>query len=244
MSKIKKNNRRKNLPLFRIILRNRWGLILTSLIMGAGVNFIYQIYRQPTEILSLVYPGKSSTLEETYERYMETFHHAATPTVRPELLASIAQVESSGRVWASPPWEFKIGRGWDRIFAPSSSAFGLMQITKGHHQRVGEMCLKGRDSSSLCQDHKVWSRIFPSHSIKMASVYIEKSIKKYINNKNYPEDKLVKAAAIAHLCGEGRLDSFIAANFTFKNFKTCGSHNAVKYVNTVLDGYYKLKKSL
>ncbi len=49
----------------------------------------------------------------------------------PEFLCAMAQVESSGNPFASPKWKWQRTTDIKKIYAPASSAVGLLQYTNG-----------------------------------------------------------------------------------------------------------------
>ena len=71
------------------------GLIL-CVGLWAAVNWIYHAVHKPTELLFPVSNTLNKTPPETWREYESHFRRYATPVVAPELLAAIAQVESSG----------------------------------------------------------------------------------------------------------------------------------------------------
>src|SRR6476620_5958022 len=89
------------------VRRRRWHRVLrwtpgwvkvlaTVLVLGVvsiGVNWVYQVYRKPTE---LFFPLSGSFYKDparTWEAYGALFREHSTPVMTPTLLAALAQVE-------------------------------------------------------------------------------------------------------------------------------------------------------
>ncbi len=230
--KIKKKHKQKK----RSVLRNKWVALLTVATISFGFNVLYQIYKKPTDLVSIIYPGSSTSIFGTWSYFQDSFNSHSTKLVSAKTLASIAQVESSGRFAASPEWQWKLSRGVGNIFAPASSAIGLMQITKGHKNSVSKFCKTQKAKEHVCKNRSWWLRLIPGHSIHLAAVYIDKTIHSIIRQqkKTISKVNLIKLAAITHLCGEGKAKLYARSNFKFSNFRKCGTHSAINYVNNVV----------
>ena len=168
--------RKKRISFFILILRKPWLSFAFLLLVLFIVNFIYQIYQKPTEVISSFYAGQSSDLNGTWKRYKNLFINNSTEHINAKTLASIAQVESAGQWAASPSWQWKITDNWRKVFSPASSALGVMQITKGHQKSVLQHCQTESVKSKLCNNTSWWARLWPSHSINLAAIYIDKTI--------------------------------------------------------------------
>src|SRR5436305_1329396 len=59
-------------------------------------NLVYQVARKPTELLFFLGRALDKVPSETWRQYGPLFHEYATGTISPELLATLAQTESSG----------------------------------------------------------------------------------------------------------------------------------------------------
>ena len=60
------------------------------------VNLAYQTMRKPTELFVLVGHALDKEPSETWRQYGPLFRKHSTATITPELLAALAQVETSG----------------------------------------------------------------------------------------------------------------------------------------------------
>ena len=72
--------------------------------LWAGVNWIVQVYRKPTEILLPVSGTLAKAPAETWREYGSLFEKHSTAVITPELLAALAQVEGSGNPVALTYW--------------------------------------------------------------------------------------------------------------------------------------------
>jgi hypothetical protein len=73
-----------------------------------AVNWIYHVARKPAELFFPVSGVLSKTPAETWRQYHPIFREHSTPIVTPELLAAIAQVESSGNPIARTYWRWQM----------------------------------------------------------------------------------------------------------------------------------------
>src|SRR6185436_2194380 len=108
------------------------GLLSTLLLLLIGffiVNFFVQIYRKPTEILRWAGLSRAKTTEQTWREYGDDFRRNGRGVITADFLAALSQLESSGDPLASPGWTFRWSTSPWRIYAPASSAVGLLQMT-------------------------------------------------------------------------------------------------------------------
>ena len=221
---------------FRLIFKSKFNFLITVAILGFVINFVVQIYRKPSELISYWYSGQASGIEETWNRFGDDFISYSTPYVFPEVLASLAQIESGGRVWASPLGQVKIKTNLDRIYAPASSAIGLMQLTDGHFEQARKYCIVKGELKRGCTMNWIYSRLWPSHSIELAASYLHMSIAKLRKwyRRQFKKTDLIKLSSVIHLCGPEKAAIFVEDQLEFRRFKQCGDHRVDRYVNKVL----------
>ncbi|HEU4891954.1 MAG TPA: hypothetical protein VFT47_10420, partial [Vicinamibacterales bacterium] len=65
-------------------------------IVWATVNWIVQVVRKPTEVFVAVSGSLAKVPAQTWRQYGPLFDEHSTAVITPELLAALAQVESSG----------------------------------------------------------------------------------------------------------------------------------------------------
>jgi hypothetical protein len=71
---------------------------LAALVLAAFslTNLVYHVVRKPSELLFFVVGELDKEPIETWRQYEPLFHTYSTSTITPELLAALAQVESTG----------------------------------------------------------------------------------------------------------------------------------------------------
>src|SRR6185503_18677664 len=120
-----------------------------------AVNWIYQVVRKPAEVFFPVGGALSKTPSETWSQYEPIFRRHSTPTITPEFLAALAQVEGAGNPVARTPWRW-----------PASSAVGMYQITDATFAEAKRYCI--RDHAAIeegCWFNSLYLRVIPSHAV-------------------------------------------------------------------------------
>src|SRR6478672_9496160 len=79
---------------------------LAALVLAALslTNLVYHVVRKPSELLFFVGGALDKEPIETWRQYDPLFHTYSTSTITPELLAALAQVESTGNPVARTYW--------------------------------------------------------------------------------------------------------------------------------------------
>src|SRR3977135_4541869 len=85
---------------------------LAALVLAAFslTNLVYRVVRKPSELLFFVGRALHKEPIEPWRRYEPLFHTYSTSMITPELLAALAQVESTGNPVAGTYWTW--GRVW------------------------------------------------------------------------------------------------------------------------------------
>ena len=80
---------------------------------------------------------------ETWRQYAPLFREYSTATITPELLAALAQVESTGNPLANTYWRWRLT--WDpfAIYQPASSSVGMYQMTDAAFAETRLYCIRG-----------------------------------------------------------------------------------------------------
>lgn len=209
-----------------------------SLAIGGflAINFAVQILRKPTEALGLV-PTTKKTPFQTWQSYRDEFRSSSTPVITADFLAAIAQVESSGDPVAQPKWVFRWTADVFRIYAPQSSAVGLMQITEGNFVEAKNYCVRDGKVETNCWLNNLYARFLPSHSIEMAAGFMHVQVEKFLamhRLSSVKRENQQRLAALIHLCGKGRAPEFIKNRFRVSSsFQRCGSHDPREYLGKV-----------
>ena len=106
-------------------------LYVTILLFALALtNLLYQVTRKPTELFAFVGHRLDKEPPETWRQYGPLFRSLSTGTITPELLAALAQVESSGNPVARTYWRWRWSRHSPDVahapsgpFAPHRSSF-------------------------------------------------------------------------------------------------------------------------
>src|SRR5258708_21650974 len=104
---------------------------LAALVLAAFslTNLVYQIVRKPSELLFFVGGALDKEPIETWRQYEPLFRTYSTGTITAELLAALAQVESTGNPVARTYWRSQLTRNPFALYTPPSSAVGMYQMT-------------------------------------------------------------------------------------------------------------------
>src|SRR5262245_3182081 len=74
----------------------------------SAVNWAYHVIRKPTELFFPVNGTFAKTPPETWRHYSPLFRRHSTATITPQLLAALAQVESSGDPVPRTSWRWEL----------------------------------------------------------------------------------------------------------------------------------------
>ncbi|MGH7416689.1 MAG: hypothetical protein ACREKB_02795, partial [Candidatus Rokuibacteriota bacterium] len=83
-------------------------LTIAVLALWSAVNWMYQVIRKPTELFFPVSGALAKAPSETWRQYGSLFRAHSTAVVTPELLAALAQVESTGNPVARTYWRWQL----------------------------------------------------------------------------------------------------------------------------------------
>ncbi|MCB0414624.1 MAG: transglycosylase SLT domain-containing protein [Bdellovibrionales bacterium] len=211
--------------------------------LATVINFSYQIYDKPAEILSIIKWSSPKSLYETWSVYKNEFTDYSTDLMTPGFLAALAQVESGGDPLASPDWSLQLNRSYKKWFSPLSSSIGLFQFTESTFDRAKNFCIhKNRSVKkgkwyqlNRCAFNGFYLRVWPSHSIELTSSYLDHNVKELTKDSNLSLSEKQKVAAIIHLCGKSKASEFIQNGLRVRHQDRCGSHSVGRYLS-------KLKK--
>jgi len=79
----------------------------TSSAVVALTNLVYHVIRKPTELFFFVGHRLDKEPAETWRQYGTLFRAYSTSSITPELLAALAQVESSGNPVDRTYWRWR-----------------------------------------------------------------------------------------------------------------------------------------
>ncbi len=118
------------------------GITVILFIVLALSNLVYQVIHKPTELLFFVGHRLDKEPAETWRQYGSLFRTYSTGTIPPELLAALAQNESSGNPVERTYWRWRWSFNPFAIYQPASSAVGLFQMTDGAFAEAAHFCIR------------------------------------------------------------------------------------------------------
>ncbi|MBR0715403.1 transglycosylase SLT domain-containing protein [Bradyrhizobium liaoningense] len=209
-------------------------------ILVAGVallNIVYQMIRKPTELFVLVGNALDKDPSENWRQYGPLFRKHSTATITPELLAALAQVESSGNPVARTYWRWRLSLNPLAIYRPASSAVGLYQMLDAAYAEAARFCVRDNAVTDTgCGFTSLYIRAIPSHAIELASVYLDNNVADVLGRagdvKASAQQKQDLAAFI-HLCGAGPATAYARRHFQMMAGERCGDHLVASYVARV-----------
>jgi len=107
------------------------GVVAILLAVVGLTNIVYQVIQKPTELFAFVGHRLDKEPAETWRQYGALFRTYSTGTIPPELLAALAQGQSSGNPVERSYWRWRWSFNPFAIYQPASSAVGLFQMTDG-----------------------------------------------------------------------------------------------------------------
>jgi hypothetical protein len=214
-------------------------VIVVALILVAFslANLVYQIVRKPTELFFFVGRALDKTPTETWRQYEPLFREYSTSTITPELLAALAQVESTGNPVARTYWRWRLSWNPFAVYTPASSAVGLYQMTDAAYAEARRHCIRRHVVVDAdCRLNSLHIRALPSHAIELAAVYLDRNVAAVLgqapDTTATPQQKQ-DLAALIHLCGAGPAAAFARRGFQATAGERCGDHLVASYLAKV-----------
>jgi hypothetical protein len=173
---------------------------------------------------------------ETWRQYEPLFRAYSTGTITPELLAALAQTESSGNPVARTYWRWRLSWNPFALYKPASSAVGLFQMTEPAYAEAARYCIRRHAVvDAECRFNSLYIRAVPSHAIELAAVYLDRNVAAVLarapDATPNPQQKQDLAAFI-HLCGAGGAAAFVRRGFQLAG-ERCGDHPVATYLAKV-----------
>jgi hypothetical protein len=231
------------------LTRFRWtGAIVWYCVLAIGgffvLNWTYQVIRKPSEIFAPVSASLSKSPESTWQSYGSLFEKYSTSILSPEFLAALAQVEGDGNPIARTYWRWQWSWNPFKIYRPASSALGMFQITDGTFAEARKYCIRDHKVVSdgpwhdlrSCWFNGFYTRIIPSHSTEMTAAYLHQSVVNTLAARRAATVTLAqrqKLAAVIHLCGAKRGETFVRRGFQVTLGERCGTHSLRGYLTQV-----------
>ncbi len=200
-------------------------------------NLVYQVIHKPTELFAFIGHRLDKEPADTWRQYGPLFRTYSTSTITPELLAALAQVESSGNPVDRTYWRWRWSFNPFAIYQPASSAVGLFQMIDGAYAEAAKFCI--RDHAVVdhgCGFTGFYIRAIPSHSIELASIYLDRHAAEVLartGNEKATASQKQDLAAFIHLCGAGPAAAFARRHFQMMAGERCGDHLVAAYVARV-----------
>jgi len=219
-------------------------VLLLTVSTWFAINIIYQVVRKPTELFFPVSGTLYKTPSETWTSYEPIFRKHSTPTISPELLAALAQVEGSGNPIVRTYWRWTFTHKPFDIYRPASSAVGMYQITDGTFQETRRLCIHDHrvvedgpwNDFKSCWFNSLYLRVIPSHAVEMTSAYLDRRIAMILARHGIRSATLKQKqdlAAVIHVCGAGAGSAFAKRGFRPRPGQHCGDHSVQGYIARV-----------
>ncbi|WP_035680073.1 transglycosylase SLT domain-containing protein, partial [Bradyrhizobium liaoningense] len=203
------------------------GSVAILLAAVALLNTAYHVVRKPTELFAVVGHALDKEPAETWARYGPLFRTYSTATITPELLAALAQVESSGNPVARTYWRWRWSFNPLAIYRPASSAVGLFQMTDPAFAEAARFCVRGNAVTQTgCGSTFFYIRAIPSHATELASVYLDRQVAMVLTlagDVKASAQQKQDLAAFIHLCGAGPGAAYARRKFQMIASERCGA---------------------
>ena len=209
----------------------------------AAVNWMVQVARKPTEVFAAVGSLPKSPAE-TWQQYGSLFHRHSTEVITPDLLAALAQVESSGDPVARTYWRWRLSWNPFDLYRPASSAVGMFQITDGTFAEARRYCIHDHivvedgpwHDVRGCWFNALYTRVVPGHAVEMTAALLDRTVAGILRRNGIARASLEQRqdlAAVVHLCGGGAGEGYARRGFRFSRGQRCGDHSASRYLASV-----------
>jgi len=218
-----------------LIVRIAAGVAILLAILALA-NLIYHVIHKPTELLFFVGHRLDKEPPETWRQYGPLFRTYSTRSITPELLAALAQVESSGNPVDRTYWRWRWRFNPFAIYQPASSAVGLFQTTDPAYAEAARFCIRDHAVTDTGCGFGPYIRALPSHAVELASVYLDRHVAGVLalagDAKPTPQ-QMQDLAAFIHLCGAGPATAYARRHFQTISGERCGDHLVAAYLARV-----------
>ena len=210
----------------------------------ASVNWIVQAVRKPAEMFAPVSGSLAKAPAETWRQYGPLFVEHSTAVITPELLASLAQVESSGNPVARTYWRWRFSWNPFEVYRPASSAVGMFQITDATFAEAKRYCIHNHvvvedgpwDDLPSCWFNALYTRVVPSDAVEMTAALLDHTVARTLESNGIRVSSLQQRqnlAAVIQLCGGGVGNEYARRGFRFRAGQRCGDHDPRHYLAQV-----------
>ena len=210
----------------------------------AAANWMVQVARKPSEALVVVSGSLAKPPAQTWRQYGALFESHSTAVITPELLAALAQVESSGNPVARTYWRWRFSWNPFDLYRPASSAVGMFQITDGTFAEARRYCIHDHivvedgpwHDLQACWFNALYTRVMPGHAVEMTAALLDRTVARILGRTGASRASLQQQqdlAAIVHLCGGGAAEGYARRGFRFIRGQRCGDHHPGGYLAAV-----------
>jgi hypothetical protein len=216
-------------------IRIPMAIAITLAVLGLS-NLFYQVLHKPTELFFFVGHRLDKEPNETWQQYGSLFRTYSTHSITPELLAALAQVESSGNPVDRTYWRWRFSFNPFAIYQPASSAVGLFQMTNPAYREATPFCIRENVVVDKSCGIGLYIRAIPSHSIELASIYLDRNVAAVLTRAGVESanaQQKQNLAAVIHLCGGGPATAYARRHFQLVAGERCGDHLVAGYVSRV-----------
>ena len=225
-----------------------WARVAAAVVLlvaaSFAVNWVYQVYRKPTELFFPISGTLYKDPAQTWRAYGALFRRHSTPVMIPTLLAALAQVEGSGNPLVRTYWRLSLTDEPFEIYRPASSAVGMYQITDGTFAAARHYCIHDHAvatdeepwySLRGCWLNSLYMRTVPSDAIELTSSYLDHRVSDALRGRTRAPTlrERQRLAALIHLCGAGLAGPFVRRGFMPAPGQRCGSHDVRAYLTRV-----------
>jgi hypothetical protein len=209
-----------------------------------ALNWVYQVVKKPGELFAPISTAFFKSPESTWQSYGPLFEQHSTPILSPEFLAALAQLESNGNPIARTYWRWQWSWNPFEVYRPASTALGMFQLTDGTFNDARKYCIRDHQVVSegpwhelrSCWFNNLYTRTIPSHATEMTAAYLQRNVDHVLDLRRRTKVSVAhkqKLAAVIHLCGLRRGETFVAREFRTKPAERCGTHSLVRYLKQV-----------
>ena len=219
------------------------GLALVAM-LGLVTNWVYQVICKPAELLFPVSGTLYKTPPETWQRYGPLFQRYATRVMTPDLLAAIAQVESSGNPLVRTYWRWSWTTQPFDVYRPASSAVGMYQMTDGTFAQARHYCIRNHTVEEQGRSHRwrtcafngFYARLIPGDAVELTAAYLDRSVAATLARQRMQGATLQqrqRLATLIHLCGVAEGDAYASRGFRLIEGQRCADQDVRRYLAQV-----------
>ena len=178
----------------------------------------------------------NKTPAENWQEYGPLFREFATATITPELLAALAQVESSGNPVARIYWRWHLT--WNP-FAIYRTGFKRRRHVSDDNAAFAEArryCIRQHTVvEEGCWFNGLYSRVLPRHATELTAAYLGHNVAAILARLRMaiPNRQKQELAAVIHLCGAASAQVFARQGFHLISGEHCGEHDVATYLDRV-----------